>query len=120
MSFRRPITILRRSIGVMGEDGYYKPGSTSEMTIRASVQPLNTNEYTLVAAEGSRNVGYVKIYTDVPLQTEKEIGWNEGMSEADILLWQNRHYKVVQCDAYQSNVINHYKSIAKEVMPDDE
>lgn len=80
MSFRRPITILRRSIGVMGEDGYYKPGSTSEMTIRASVQPLSTNEYTLVAAEGSRNVQYVKIYTNVPLQTEKEADW-EGLQK---------------------------------------
>lgn len=120
MSFRRPIIILRRSIGVMGEDGYYKPGSTSEMTIRASVQPLSTNEYTLVAAEGSRNVQYVKIYTNVPLQTEKEADWEGPATEADVLLWQNSRWKVIQCDAYQSNVINHYKAIAKEVMPDDE
>lgn len=120
MSFRRPVTILRRSLGVMNENGYYTPGSDTEMTIRASVQPLNTNEYTAVAPEGSRNIQYVKLYTNVPLQTEKEAGWDGPATEADVILWQNSRWKVIQCDAYQSNVINHYKAIAKEVMPDDE
>lgn len=124
VGFRRPITILRRGMGAIGDDGYYIPGTEQEMTIFASIQPLNTNEYTQITADGARNVRYVKVYTNTPLHPAKEAGWGKmedsGPWEADIILWHGSRFQVIKCDPYQSGVISHYKAIAQEVMPDDE
>lgn len=123
MGFRKPVKILRRAVGSVGDDGYYVPGTEQELTIFASVQPLNANEYTQIAADGARNVRYIKAYTNTPLYPAKEAGWanteDSGPWEADTILWQGSRFQVIQCDPYQSGVISHYKAIAQEVMPDD-
>ena len=105
MGFRKPVKILRRAVGSVGDDGYYVPGTEQELTIFASVQPLNANEYTQIAADGARNVRYIKAYTNTPLHPAKEAGWanteDSGPWEADTILWQGSRFQVIQCDPYQ-------------------
>lgn len=110
MSFRTKQTIIRTSNGSYNEDGNYTEGTTEEITIFASVQPISLDEYTKMFPSGSRTVNAVKIYTNTKLYPDKE---NE--QEADVLEWDDRKWKIIACHAYQSKVISHYKAYAQEV-----
>lgn len=60
MSFRKQVKVLRQSPGTYGDDGRYTRGTSSEMAIMASVQPLGSQErYTVVGPEGGRNIAYI-------------------------------------------------------------
>lgn len=120
MSFRRPVRVLRQSPGTYGDDGRYTRGTSSEMAIMASVQPLGSRErYTVVGPEGGRNIAYIKVYTDVYLRPQRASEAGTDGQDADIIEWMGRHFMIVQCDAYQSGVISHYRAYAKEVLADD-
>lgn len=117
MGFRRKVTIRRKSGGHVNDDGVYVPGTAEEIVIRASVQPLNKDEkaqYTQANPDGEHTANLIKIYTNYPLRTSKQINGND----ADVVLWMGNQYKVVGVDPYQSGVISHYKAVAQEI--DDE
>lgn len=111
MGFRKPVLIERREGGTWTDSGKWIAGYSDTIRIYASVQPLNMKEYTAVQPEGGHTVRAVKVYSSVELFTDRE-----PQQEADILLWQGSRWKVVQCDAYRSGVLNHYKSYALEVI----
>lgn len=111
MGFRYPVQIERTTGGTWNEDGNWSDGTVETLTIRASVQPLNGKEYTQVQPEGDHTVNAVKVYSSVPLLPDRE-----STQEADVVLWQGSRFRVVQCDAFQSGVIPHYKSYALEVI----
>ena len=116
MSFRRQVKMLRQSPGTYGDDGRYTRGTSSEMAIMASVQPLGSQErYTVVGSEGGRNIAYIKVYTDVYLRPQRASEAGTDGQDAGIIEWMG----IVQCDAYQSGVISHYRAYAKEVLADD-
>ena len=120
MSFRKQVKVLRQSPGIYGDDGRYTRGTSSEINIMASIQPLGSQErYTVVGPEGGRNVAYVKAYTDVYLRPQRASETGTDGQDADIIEWQGRRFAVIQCDAYQSGVISHYRAYAKEVLADD-
>lgn len=121
MGFRRPVTIERTSLGTIDDNGRYKKGTTTTLTIRASVQPLSLREQaTIVGPDGARNVSYVKIYTDTPLIPQSAAKGQGKPTMADIVQYLGRRFLVIQCDAYQSGVISHYRAYAKEVLADDD
>lgn len=121
MGFRRPVTIERTSLGTIDDNGRYKKGATTTLTIRASVQPLSLREQaTIVGPDGARNVSYVKIYTNTPLIPQSAAKGQGKPTMADIVQYLGRRFLVIQCDAYQSGVINHYRAYAKEVLADDD
>lgn len=114
MGFRYPVTIERKTGGRWNADGEWEGGSADTLTISASVQPLSAREYTFIAPEGDHTVRGVKLYTDVELYTDREKDW-----EADVLLWRDARWKVVQCDPFQSGVISHFRAYALEVIDRD-
>lgn len=119
-SFRKQFTILRRvtGSGYYDDDGIWVEGnSEGEITIKASVQPLNMQE-TAALAEGERTMNTVKIYTSTELYPAKEGIGGRRPQEPDLLLWNGKRWRVIACAAYQSGVISHYKAYAQEV--DDE
>lgn len=120
-SFRKPQTVRRYSGGYWGDDGYWNDGTFEEMTIMASVQPLNFEEraqYADVRPEGTSQFSAVKIYSNTLLRTAKQ-GMQDGTppQEADVLVWRGRLWKVSMPEAWQSDVINHFRMIAWEVDP---
>lgn len=123
MGFRRKQTIERLSHGQWRDDGTWQPGERQEMTIMASVQPLNDKDYTQIQADGMHTSRSVKIYTSTELYPDRDSSSIAGMGvdhqEADRIIWLGRRWKVVQCDAYQSGVISHYKAIALEENADE-
>nr|DAY75999.1 MAG TPA: Minor capsid protein [Caudoviricetes sp.] len=121
MGFRRPVTIERTSLGTIDENGRYQKGTTGTLTIQASVQPLSIREQsTIVGPDGARNVAYVKIYTDAPLIPQSAASGQGEATKADVVRHLGRRFLVIQCDAYQSGVISHYRAYAKEVLADDD
>lgn len=120
MGFRQLVRVIRREGGIVDDTGVYKPGDAEELEIKASIQPLNLQEYTFFAAEGGRNASYIKMYSDTPLRPVKEACGEYDEQTADIVQWQGQQFEVIQCDAWQNRVINHYKIIAKEIMRNDE
>lgn len=116
--FRRNIQIRRISGGYVDNDGYVVPGTAEDLTISASVQPLNKDDKTqseTFLPEGSSIASEVKIYTSFKLRSARQATNTQPAVEADIVFWQDKVYKVVKVDAFQSNVISHYKAIAVEV-----
>lgn len=121
MSFRKPQTIYRKSGGYVNDDGYYNAGNVEEILIQASVQPLNHSEqaqYTTVEPQGGRQANMLKVYTDTPLYPTKQATDNSEVTEADVLYWQKRLWRCIDCDYFQSGVISHYKAIFQEIDDD--
>ncbi|WP_287056443.1 hypothetical protein [Megasphaera sp.] len=119
--FRQHITVERTEAGTIDDNGRYTKGKATTMDIMASVQPLGSQErYTLLGPDGARNVAYVKIYTDTQLRPKSAANGQGENIEADIVDYGGRRFLVIQCDAYQSRVINHYRAYAKEVLADDD
>ena len=117
-SFRKPLTVLRTTGGYFDDDGYWHDGMTGEITISASVQPLESQAqryYTQMLGEGAFTSLMVALYSDEPLLPEKQADGQRPMQEGDIVLWRDRRMKVIQCEPWQNDVINHYRSVAQEI-----
>lgn len=120
MSFRKKITVLRTIGGYFDNDGFWHDGTSEEITIFASVQPLNYDEkaqYSTLAPEGATEYRAVKLYSNVALNPAKQELDGSTMQEADVVLWRGRQYKVVLCEEWQSDVINHFHMVAWEIEP---
>ena len=113
MSFRTKQTIERVTGGYYDDDGVWHDGEAETLEIIASVQPLNANEKQL--PEGAVNYNSVKIYSNTPLQVEKQEQDDIAGQEADVLLWRGKRYKIVSCEEWQSNVISHFRMVGWEV-----
>lgn len=121
-SFRSQQTYRRYSGGYWDNNGEWNEGGYEELTFMASVQPLNSQEtaqYVEMMPDGGVNFSAVKIYSNTPLRVEKQ-ALKDGtpLQEADVLVWRGRLWKVIQCEDWQSNVINHFRMVAWEVEPD--
>ena len=120
MSFRKKVTVLRTIGGYFDNDGFWHDGTSEEITIFASVQPLNYDEkaqYSTLAPEGATEYRAVKLYSNTALMPAKQALDGSTMQEADVVLWRGRQYKVVLCEDWQSDVINHYHMVAWEIEP---
>lgn len=122
-SFRSQQTYRRYSGGYWDNNGEWNDGTYEELTFMASVQPLNQQEvaqYVEMMPSGGVNFSAVKIYSNTPLRVEKQ-AQKDGtpLQEADVLVWRGRLWKVIQCEDWQSNVINHFRMVAWEIEPDE-
>ena len=118
MFFNSNITVLRQSAGGYNDNGVFIDGVTTELTISANVQPLNSREreqYTQILQGGNRSVKLVKIYSATPLLLDAQ---TTGQT-ADVILWRGAPYKVVMAEEWQSNIISHYRYIAQELVTND-
>jgi len=120
-SFRKPQTIRRKSGGYVNDDGYFEPGKYEEIIIQASVQPLNHSEkeqYTKMNPQGGRQGNIVKFYTKSELFPTRQATNSIPAREGDVLLWQGKTWRCIDCDAFQSGVISHYRGIFQEIDED--
>lgn len=111
MSFRRKLTIYRyEGKPVLQDNGRYTMPEQIEVSVMASVQPLKATEMEALP-EGRRGARAVKVYSSVELfMADQKSG-----QQADQFNWLGRRYEIVASDAYQCNVINHYRAYAVEV-----
>jgi len=116
-SFRKPVAVLRHTGGYYDNDGYWHDGETSDIVILASVQPLDQQQqshYTQMLGEGAFTSNMVSLFSDEPFLADKQ--GEQGLTqEADVIVWRGTRWKIIHCEAWQSDVINHFRSVAQEI-----
>lgn len=111
MGFRQPIKVWRYTDKPqLQANGKFVMPEPEAITIMASVQPLKITEMDALP-EGRRGAHAVKTYSDEPfLMADQDTG-----QQADRFEWLGRTYEIVGTDAFQCNVISHYRCYAVEV-----
>jgi hypothetical protein len=105
-SFRREFTIKQKVAGTV-VDGAFIEGAVTTSTIQASLQPLKPEDIQQLP-EGRRNskVSFIITSTRLNLVTS---------ANPDIVVVDSEDYEVDKEEAWQNNVINHYKYLIVKV-----
>lgn len=110
-SFRKQLMITRcDGVPKLQSNGKYTSPNTISVTVNASVQPLKASEMDALP-QSRRNCRAVKVYSD----KELIIAHQKTGQQADRFVWLGVTYEVVASDAYQCDVIPHYRAYAVEV-----
>lgn len=113
--FKRKIDLIRHGTGgYYNADGMYVQTDTTQRTIVANVQPANNKDIELLP-DGARTIRAIKVFTDEILYSSQQATEYTDERKGDILIVDGVPFIVVRCDAWQSNVISHYESLATEV-----
>lgn len=100
-----PITILRKTEGEWIK-GRWVEGRAEEIEIEANVQPMRGHEL-VVLPEADRTKDSIKVYSVERLRTVEEV----KQEEADIVVWEGKHYRAVKTMTYKMGVLNHTKTV---------
>lgn len=100
-----PITILRKTEGEWIK-GRWVEGRTEEIEIEANVQQMRGHEL-VVLPEADRTKDSIKVYSVERLRTVEEV----KQEEADIVVWEGKHYRAVKTMTYKMGVLNHTKTV---------
>lgn len=113
--FKRYIELIRHGTGgYYNDNGMYIDTSTIQRTIVANVQPANNKDMELLP-DGARTIRAIKVFSDEVLYPNQQATEYAEGRKGDILIVDGIPFAVVRCDAWVSNVISHYESIATEV-----
>ena len=113
--FKRKIDLVRHVTGGdYNADGMYVQTDTTQRTIVANVQPANNKDMELLP-DGARTIRVIKVFTDEVLFSSQQATEYTEERKGDILIVDGVPFIVVRCDAWQSNIISHYESLATEV-----
>jgi len=99
--------------GTYGADGLWVEGSVSTRTVVGTVQPMSFKEC-LAYSDGSRNTGYVKVYSGEKLESRTR-GGNAG----GFVALGGEVYRLTQEQAYQNGVMAHWRYVGCMV-PEEE
>ena len=113
--FKKNIELIRHGTGgYYNDNGLYVDDGTEQRTISANIQPANNNDMELLP-DGARTIRVIKVFTnEVLYSSQQETEYTEER-KGDILIVDGVPFIVVRCDAWQSNIISHYESLATEV-----
>lgn len=113
--FKRNIDLIRHGTGgYYNDDGMYVQTDTTQRTIVANVQPANNKDMELLP-DGARTIRVIKVFTDEVLYSSQQETEYTEERKGDVLIVDGVPFLVVRCDAWQSNVISHYESLATEI-----
>ena len=109
--FSKPLEIIRKDgKPFLNFDGIWEEPEETRFIIKASVQPLRSNEMRALP-EGRRGCRAVKVYSKERLYMADQ---KEGL-QADRFFWLGREFEVTASDPYQNDQINHWRAYAIEV-----
>ena len=113
--FKKNIELIRHGTGgYYNNDGIYVRTDITQRTISANVQPANNKDMELLP-DGARTIRAIKVFSDEALYSSQQATEYTEERKGDILIVDGVPFAVVRCDAWESNVISHYESIATEV-----
>lgn len=110
-SFRKTLTIVRLKKPELMDNGMFTVPKEEQITVNASVQPMKPTEMQALP-EGRRGCRAVKVYSDEMLWMPNQMTGQQ----ADKFMWMGLWFEVVASDWYQSDVINHYRAYATEMV----
>lgn len=105
-SFRKPYTVKIAATGTW-LNGIFIPGTPTTSTIYASVQPLKPEDIQQLS-EGRRNSKLFWIFTDTKLN-------DVTTKNPDKIVINGEDYEVDKIEAWQNEVISHYKVLVVKV-----
>lgn len=100
-----PVTIIRKGEGQWVK-GRWVEGVEEELEIEANVQPMRGHEL-VVLPEADRTKDSIKVYSVERLRTTEEV----EQKDADIVVWEGKHYRAVKTMTYKMGVLDHTKTI---------
>lgn len=113
--FNRNFDYYEFSKGDFDVSGFYVNGEISKRTVRGTVQTMTAQECESYQ-DGSRNSGYVKIYSSEKLQARKEGGFVGGF-----VLLAGNVYQILDEMPNLNDLIPHFKYVAcfmdKDIWP---
>ena len=113
--FKRNIDLIRHGTGgYYNDEGMYVQTDTTQRTIVANVEPANNKDMELLP-DGARTIRVIKVFTDEVLYSSQQETEYTEERKGDVLIVDGVPFLVVRCDAWQSNVISHYESLATEI-----
>ena len=113
--FKRNIELIRHGTGgYYNNDGIYVRTDTTKRTIAANVQPANNKDMELLP-DGARTIRVIKVFTDEVLYSSQQATEYTEERKGVLLVVGGVPFCGGRCDAWQSNVISHYESLATEV-----
>ena len=113
--FKRKIDLVRHGMGgYYNDSGMYVDTGVEQRTIPSNVQPANNKDMELLP-DGVRTIRAIKVFSDEVLYSSQQATEYTEERKGDILIVDGVPFVVVRCDAWESNVISHYESIATEV-----
>lgn len=106
--FRYPVPVMRMSQGSYDENGEWQEGVPSTGIISATVQPVAGRD--MVTLPANRQwTNAIRVYSSERLSTLAD------NRNPDRVQWQGHWYELVDVQAWQSGVINHYKYYADRI-----
>jgi len=108
-SVQLPIT---RSTAGSYINGKYVAGTTSVVTIKASVQPVMRSTNLSMLSEGDKALAALEIFSPDEIRMVKE---GDAAQEADKFQWNDEWYEVMKVVRWQMGIIDHFHAIAKRV-----
>jgi len=106
--FRRAITGSRKANGAFVE-GMLVEGAETPFTFYGSIQPLSGKDM-LSLPEGRRDRETYLIYTSTELMSVDV----DGAQNPDIVIINGNDFEVIQVEAWQNGIYNHYKAVASK------
>lgn len=104
--FNSNFRYIELSEGRWNDDGAYEKGVVSVRNVRGTVQTMNAQD-AAPYADGSRNLGFVKVYSSERLNARKE-GGNQG----GFVFLDGNFFQLLDSMPNINNVISHYKYVA--------
>lgn len=105
--FPMKYTLIRTSAGGY-VNGDYVPGIEQSSLVDFDIQPIISDE-TQSLDEGRREIGRIKIYSDIDLITNEE-GQN---TIADRVVYEGKTYEVIKEDKRRVTILRHNKYTAE-------
>ena len=103
---RKQLTVTRTSANTIDSAGKIVEGTTSQLTVYASIQPADRIQMESLPHLRDYKQLFV-LYSDSELYTADA----ENKTEADKVSIQNKDYEVVTVEPWQNGVRSHYKMI---------
>ena len=114
-SFRKLLTVKRRSEGAYNNSGFYNvQGTDTTLTITASIQPVSGSDLVLLP-ENRREKEALKLYTNTLLISAEK----GNLRNCDIVTISGFDYEVVKVFPWKNNVIPHYKVVVAKRTTND-
>jgi hypothetical protein len=87
--------------------GEWKTNTPVPSTFKGSVQNI-TSKDTKSTEDARQDIGRVRIYSS----TKLNVGEQDTPYSGDVVLWEGRHYEIVEELPFTNGIIPHYKYIA--------
>lgn len=110
--FRKTVRLRRRNVGAWLK-GVYTEGSSEDMDILASIQPMNSGERMRLLPEARRQSESAVVYTTVELHAANP---PKQINADSIIMEDGSEFEVLSVEAWPYGGLAHFKAVISKVV----